>query len=296
MAFDAHKNFALSTVATAPSPATSGLSLIVATGDGAKFPAPPFNATIWPTAAAPTSTNAEVVRVTAIAADTLTIVRAQEGSSARTVVVGDQIAATVTAKTLTDIEARAAGGGTAGPLSGWSGLNTGADWTAADLNGGIALTIAPGGANWRMLTKPVPSSTPYVISVHFRATLYMLSSNPMSAGLYVSDGTKWMGMELYTTSGGMFARVLSANDFIGTGTNVLITLTQPFGLTPADAYLQVANDGTNQIWSWSLDGQLWTEIFTQNIGTFLTPTVYGIGGVNATLNTDLIWLRDVAVT
>jgi len=101
---DAHKNFAYSTVATAPSPATSGTSLVVASGGGAAFPATPFNATIWPTATQPSSANAEIVRVTARATDTLTITRAQEGSTARSVVVGDQIAATITTKTLTDIE------------------------------------------------------------------------------------------------------------------------------------------------------------------------------------------------
>lgn len=77
---------------------------MVTAAQGALFPAVPFQATIWPTAANPISTNAEIVTVTAIATDTLTIVRAQEGSSARTVVVGDQIAATVTAQTLTDVE------------------------------------------------------------------------------------------------------------------------------------------------------------------------------------------------
>lgn len=101
---DAHKNLAVSTVATAPSPATSGTSLIVAAGQGARFPAAPFNATIWPAGSTPDPSNAEIVRVTAVSTDTLTITRAQEGSSARTVVVGDQITATVTAKTLTDIE------------------------------------------------------------------------------------------------------------------------------------------------------------------------------------------------
>jgi hypothetical protein len=101
---DPHKNFAYSTVATAPSPATSGTSLVVASGDGSKFPTTPFNAIIWPTSAQPTTANAEIVRVTAIATDTLTITRAQESSSARTVVVGDQIAAVITAKTLTDAE------------------------------------------------------------------------------------------------------------------------------------------------------------------------------------------------
>lgn len=105
MAFDAHSNFSYSTVATAPSPATTGTSLVVAAGEGARFPAAPFNAVIWPTGVQPLSTNAEIVRVTARATDTLTITRTQEGTSARTVVVGDQIAANITNKTLTDIEA-----------------------------------------------------------------------------------------------------------------------------------------------------------------------------------------------
>lgn len=104
MAFDVHKNFAYSTVATAPSPADTGTSLVVQAGDGTKFPTPSFNATVWPAGSQPTTSNAEIVRVTAISTDTFTITRAQEGSTARSIVAGDQIAATITAKTLTDIE------------------------------------------------------------------------------------------------------------------------------------------------------------------------------------------------
>jgi hypothetical protein len=101
---DNHKNFAYSTVLTAPSPASSGLSLVVQSSDGAKFPAVPFNASVWPSGVQPTTVNAEIVRVTNIATDTFTIVRAQESTSARSVVAGDQIAATITTKSLTDIE------------------------------------------------------------------------------------------------------------------------------------------------------------------------------------------------
>lgn len=107
--FDPHKNFSYSTVLTAPSPATSGTSLVVQAADGTKFPTPPFNATVWPTAANPTGTNAEIVRVTGVATDTFTIVRAQETTTARSIIVGDQIAATVTAKTLTDVETASTG-------------------------------------------------------------------------------------------------------------------------------------------------------------------------------------------
>ena len=105
MAFDAHKNLAYSTVLTAPSPATSGTSLVLASGGGALLPAAPFNAVLWPTGANPLTSNAEIVRVTAIAADTLTITRTQEGTSARTVVAGDQFANAMSAKVFTDIEA-----------------------------------------------------------------------------------------------------------------------------------------------------------------------------------------------
>lgn len=101
---DAHGNFAYSTIATAPSPATTGTSLVLTAGGGALMPAVAFNMTIWPAATNPLASNAEIVRVTNIATDTLTIVRHQEGTSARTVIVGDQAAATVTTKTLTDLE------------------------------------------------------------------------------------------------------------------------------------------------------------------------------------------------
>ena len=95
------KNFALGTVATAPSPATSGTSLVLGAGEGALFPDPStdgnFQLTIFPTDAAPTLVNAEIVTVTARSTDTLTIVRAQESTSARTVVVGDRVHAGITA-------------------------------------------------------------------------------------------------------------------------------------------------------------------------------------------------------
>lgn len=103
--FDAKKNLAYSTVGTAPVPADSGTTLIVNAGDGTKFPAVPFNATVWPTGVQPTIANAEIVRVTNIAVDTFTITRQQEGTAARTILATDQISATITAKALTDIEA-----------------------------------------------------------------------------------------------------------------------------------------------------------------------------------------------
>lgn len=105
--FDDHKNLAYSTVAVAPSPATSGITLDVQTGHGIRFPAVPFNVTIWPIGINPTLDNGEIARVTNISTDTLTITRAQEGTAARSVIVGDQLANSITKKVLTDIETAA---------------------------------------------------------------------------------------------------------------------------------------------------------------------------------------------
>lgn len=163
MSFDAHKNFAYSTVATAPTPATSGTSLTVATGDGAKFPTAPFNATVWPAAVQPLSSNAEIVRVTSVVGDVLTITRAQESTTAVSIAVGYQIAATITKKTFDDIEAAIAGGGltniklSAGTLSTLRsditfansngvtfGLNTNGVITASAAGGGGSLNVSAG--------------------------------------------------------------------------------------------------------------------------------------------------------
>lgn len=107
-AFDAHANFDYSLVATAPSPATSGTSLIVTTGTGALFPTPPFNLVVWPSGAQPISTNAEIVRVTGVSTDTFTIVRntttENNNTFNRSITIGDQVAVPVSYKMITDIE------------------------------------------------------------------------------------------------------------------------------------------------------------------------------------------------
>ncbi len=106
---DAHRNFAISTVLSAPSPAASGTSLTVATGTGTIFPTPPFNATVRENSSAPsTISNSEIIRITAIVGDVFTIERQQESTNPRAIVAGDIIANTITAKTLEDIEQLAA--------------------------------------------------------------------------------------------------------------------------------------------------------------------------------------------
>ena len=108
---DNHKNLAYSLVAVAPTPGNTGLTLEVLAGQGARFPPPPFNVTVWASGELAQPTNAEILRIVSLVGDTLTVLRAQEGTTARYIKAGDQIANTITAKVITDIEALAGGGG-----------------------------------------------------------------------------------------------------------------------------------------------------------------------------------------
>lgn len=103
--FDDLTNFPKSTVATAPVPALSGTSLTVRAGDGVIFPSPPFNIVICPQQVSPLTGNAEIARVTSIiSGDTLVIVRAQEGTTAKAITSGYQVYAGITQKTIQDIQ------------------------------------------------------------------------------------------------------------------------------------------------------------------------------------------------
>jgi hypothetical protein len=83
------KNLALGTVATAPSPATTGTSLVLQAGEGARFPQPTtdgfFYITAMPPGENPHSDNSEILLVTARSTDTLTITREQGDTSAQSI-------------------------------------------------------------------------------------------------------------------------------------------------------------------------------------------------------------------
>lgn len=83
--YDVAKNFAKCTVSTGYDAAAT--SIVLSSGHGAKLPTVPFNitwynATDWPDPS--DDPNVEIVRVTTISTDTLTVTRAQEGTSAST--------------------------------------------------------------------------------------------------------------------------------------------------------------------------------------------------------------------
>jgi hypothetical protein len=103
--FATHKDNAISTVASGSTAigSSSGTGINVVASQGARFALGP--ATVCPASTVPDPTNAEVVYITAIASDALTVTRAQEGTTALTnIAVGYVIYQGPTQKTFTDIE------------------------------------------------------------------------------------------------------------------------------------------------------------------------------------------------
>jgi len=104
---DAIKNFSYGTVLTPPSPAASGTTLVLDSGQGARFPDPStdgeYNIVIKPFREIPVPSNAEICRVTARSGDTFTITREQEGSLARTILAGDEVFLSLTKKTMDEL-------------------------------------------------------------------------------------------------------------------------------------------------------------------------------------------------
>lgn len=89
------KDFATGIVVTAPTPASSGTSLTLQTGEGSRMPATPFYATAHPPAQYPTLDTAEKIQVTNVTDDTLTIVRAQGETTAKDIEPGWRVSNTL---------------------------------------------------------------------------------------------------------------------------------------------------------------------------------------------------------
>ncbi len=104
--FSGHKDLADSRVQTAPSPKTSGTSMTLVSGGGALMPSTlPFYAAVAPNNARPTHLNAEVVLVTNVVGDVVTMTRAVGGTSAKSISAGWQFYATLSSEWADEIEA-----------------------------------------------------------------------------------------------------------------------------------------------------------------------------------------------
>lgn len=89
--------------ALASSISSSSTTIVLAAGQGVEFPTPGGGNYFYATFT-DTSNNLEVVKVTARVVDTLTVVRGQDGTAARSYAAGDLVELRPTAAALTDMQ------------------------------------------------------------------------------------------------------------------------------------------------------------------------------------------------
>jgi hypothetical protein len=165
---DAVANFIKLTVSTGYG--SSDTSIVLSSG-GSSLPTPSFNATWWNVTDYPDPSddpNKEIVRVTAVSGNTLTITRAQEGSTASTKNTAGKtylIMLGITAKMITDI-----------------GNNLQKPWRIVNVSGSI------NGSNTTFTISPTPFDT-------------------NSVQLYLNYQPQMQGID-YTISGGTITYVI----------------------------------------------------------------------------------------
>jgi hypothetical protein len=211
---------------------------------------------------------------------------------------------TTTGKLLKDGGAVPAGaGGNTAPVSGWTGVNVSAAWSAVDVEGAIEATLGDTGAGvqWRGLFKAVPA-TPFHVIFHLK--VYTNWTNSVAFGMYFYDGTKLYGIEYLTqTSQVMALRVQKITNVSTDGSSAMTGAVpnriRPFMRHPpfcyVDLYLRLGNDGANLTFDWSGNGVTWTNLFTEAVGSYMTPTHYGFGGLNIGTG-DSIQIRNETAT
>ena len=183
MALDSAKNFAKTTLSTGYDAAA--LSVVLVAGQGAKLPTAPFNVVWWDstTYSDPSDDpNVEICRVTVIATDTLTITRAQEGTSASTKNTGGKtykMIAGLTAKVInTDIFAQAD--------TYYLGLGVNSALSLPDITGnnGKVLGLTAGALAW--VTGAGGSQTPWTSAIngggYSLSNVNSITANTMTLG------------------------------------------------------------------------------------------------------------------
>lgn len=230
------KNLATGTVLTAPSPATSGTSLVLQSGEGARMPATPFYAIAHPDGSLPTLDNAEIIQVTSISTDTLTIVRAQLTTTAKSISVTWRISnpflkEDYDAKQDLDATLTALAGlnATAG-LVAETAADTFTKRTVAGTAGQITVTNGDGVSGNPTISLPADVVIPTIVTAP-NSGLHVLDTDA-SHDLVITPGSNLTADRILTITTGDAARLISVlgdlsivNSF-SSPSNFALTLTQ----------------------------------------------------------------------
>ena len=144
--------------------------------------------------------------------------------------------------------------------------------TAVDAANGIFLTQPFGATQFLASLVQTAPGTPWT----FTAGLYMalFTVNFQSCGIQVNDGTKITSLCVQWNSSAVNLRI---DDWTSSTVFSINLATSPgFSTLPFPVWFRVADNGTNIIWSYSVDGVNFIQLFSRARTTFQTPTKFGI--------------------
>jgi hypothetical protein len=170
-------------------------------------------------------------------------------------------------------------------LSSFTFINQGSSTAKQTVaNGPIQMSIADNASlNWRILSLATPS-TPYKFIAQLRGVM-ATPENSQTVGFYFYDGTKLEGIEFLSQSAGFLPRVQQLNSVTSAGSTPYSGPTQSFS-QPVHPYyspmwLQLRNNGSTLYFDYSFDGTNFVNVYSESVGSFITPTAVGFGGVSA---------------
>lgn len=197
--FQNYANFAATTLSAAIS-SGSATSCSVASGTGSLFAAGNMQAVIWPAGQQPSQANAEIITITSVSSDTLTIVRAQEGTTGLTFSSGANIAANITLKALTDLQSASQGSVVSTAVttnSTTAGVSTGLAFNvAANASYQFSVVLMMSGA-----TTTVAAGSKFAVSAPTGATGGIVVTGLTAAATNVTTGGPVMNATSVLTSG-----------------------------------------------------------------------------------------------
>ncbi len=158
---------------------------------------------------------------------------------------------------------------TALPTSGWTIRNSA---VLNDFSIGSTQIFIPdnGSANLRGITRTI--TVPYTIYAALSCKGANVSVAAQICGIYITDATKYEGLEFVTTTGtASFTRVQQWNSVTSAGSAVAGPTSNVIGSTFA---VKIENNSTNRIYSYFSNGA-WVQLLSEASGTFLTETGAG---------------------
>ena len=223
----------------------SNISLSLATGAGALFPAITAPDFAYVTLV-DSSNNIEIVKVTARSGDVLTVVRAQEGTTARSFATGSKVDLRVTAAGLTNKLDKDTGGTVTGNVAvGGTLAVTGATTLTGGVSGSMAVSGTTITVNGKLIVQH-DGTDAYVRPTNAGSTLYMGAANTNYMTL-TPLGNLGVG-----TVGGDFGRTMRIAARQDQNATTQITVINGTSGSSAQAQLSRVGGTTNSYSDWSL--------------------------------------------